>query len=135
MSLIQIAKKEKEPEYKFTNYEKLALELLPEGMVKASEHSESLLDKMLADEVRDADPEHTKNDIYRALEERDVKRLLAASKNLTVQEKNKIVQGLYTYIMQQKTHDKFSQEDAKRISILAGGDVDLFDLCVQLDKK
>ena len=130
--LIPVAKKQPHQEYIFTEYEKLALQLLPEEQVKSSNHDEHIIDLMLEDEARDASPEHTKRDIYKALDNRDYTRLLAASKNLTIQEKNKIVEGLYSYIAQKKLKTDYTQEDAKRLDILSQGNVDLFDLCIQL---
>ena len=130
--LIPVVKKQAQQEYIFTEYEKLALQLLPEELVKSSNHNEHIIDLMLEDEARDASPEHTKRDIYKALDNRDYTRLLAASKNLTIQEKNKIVEGLYSYITQKKSKVDYTQEDAKRLDILSQGNVDLFDLCIQL---
>lgn len=130
--LIPVVKKQAQQEYIFTEYEKLALQLLPEELVKSSNHNEHIIDLMLEDEARDASPEHTKRDIYKALDNRDYTRLLAASKNLTIQEKNKIVEGLYSYIAQKKSKSDYTQEDAKRLDILSQGNVDLFDLCIQL---
>lgn len=130
--LIPVAKKQVQQEYIFTEYEKLALQLLPEELVKSSNHDERIIDLMLEDEARDASPEHTKRDIYKALDNRDYTRLLAAAKNLTIQEKNKIVEGLYSYIAQKKPRADYTQEDAKRLDILSQGNVDLFDLCIQL---
>ena len=130
--LIPVAKKQTQQKYIFTEYEKLALQLLPEEQVKSSNHDEHIIDLMLEDEARDASPEHTRRDIYKALDNRDYTRLLAAAKNLTIQEKNKIVEGLYSYIAQKKSKSDYTQEDAKRLDILSQGNVDLFDLCIQL---
>ena len=130
--LIPVVKKQAQQEYIFTEYEKLALQLLPEELVKSSNHNEHIIDLMLEDEARDASPEHTKRDIYKALDNRDYTRLLAASKNLTIQEKNKLVEGLYSYIAQKKSKVDYTQEDANRLDILSQGNVDLFDLCIQL---
>ena len=66
--LIPVAKKQPQQEYIFTEYEKLALQLLPEEQVKSSNHEERIIDLMLEDEARDASPEHTKRDIYKALD-------------------------------------------------------------------
>ena len=73
--LIPVAKKQTQQKYIFTEYEKLALQLLPEEQVKSSNHDEHIIDLMLEDEARDASPEHTKRDIYKALDNRDYTRL------------------------------------------------------------
>lgn len=147
MPLIKIAKLKKEAEYEFTEYEKYALNFIPQEQVKSANHEEHLIDLMLDAEKRDANPERTLQDIYKALENRDQIRLLKATKNLTVAEKNKIVQGIYQYLLREQKdsffvttrdgktvlNDAKLSEDAKRILILEQGSVDLFDLCIKLD--
>ncbi len=131
MPLIPIVKKIKEPEYIFSNYEKLALEILPPEQVRASNHQEEIIDLMLDAESRDASPEHTRNDIYRAIDTKNLARVLAASKNLSISEKNKIVQGIYNHLLNKK--EDMSPTEAKRLALLfEDTEIDLFDFCAEV---
>ena len=151
MPLIQVAKKKKEQPYEYTRMEKVVIDegFLPEEQVRSTNHDESLLRLMMQDEVRDASPEHTEKDIYKALADRDVKKLLTAAKNLTVPERNKIAQGIYhsiltstkeNYLFKSKdgkisVNSEKLRENAKRLELLEEESLDLFDLCVKLAAK
>lgn len=130
MPLINIPKVKVEPVYVLSNYEKLALEIIPEEQLRSTNHDERLIDMMIEEEARDASPEKTRQDIYKGLERRDVARVLAASKNLTVAEKQKIVQGIYNYLLNKK---ELSNEDMKRLIVLKSDpNISLIDLCIKL---
>ena len=130
MPLIQIEKIAKEPEYILSNYEKLALELIPEEQLRSTNHSEHLIDLMIIDEERDANPEKTTLDIYKGLGQGDLSRVLAASKNLTPYARKKIVDGLYNYLL---TKTEMTTEDTKRLIILLEDkDISLEELCVKI---
>lgn len=135
MPLIQVKKSEKEQEYEFTAFEKLALKILPEEQVKAANHVEHLIEAMIDDETRDASPEHTRQSIYAALELKNPQNLLAAAKNLTVAEKNKIVQGLYSSVLCKADSKSITYDDVGKILILEQGSIDLFDLCLKLEER
>ena len=150
MPLIQVKQAKKEKEFKLTSREKDLRDgpaKVPEEQLKAANHNGYLLDLIVDAELRDANPEATRYNIYRALELRDIEQLLAASKNLTVKEKNNIVQGIYQTLLARKKEDyliscngrtildeKKLREDTKRLSILSEGPVDLVDLCLRLSK-
>lgn len=135
MPLITLSRARKEAEYAFTHCEMLALDYLPPEQVKSTNHVEHLIDRMLEDEVRDADPEHNTQDIYRALGTGDLLRVLAASKNLTIAEKNRVVQGIYINLLAKaKDSDTvMTAEDVKRLALIVNNpSMDLFHLCVQI---
>lgn len=133
MPLIIMAKREKEPEYELSNYEKLALEIIPEEQLRSTNHKEHLIDLMIEEESRDANPEKTRKDIYKGLEQRDLSRVLAASKNLTPQERNKMVAGIYNYLL---TKTELTLEDVKRLIILKEDtDISLVELCTRLSSS
>lgn len=130
MPLIKVVTKVKEKEYIFSNYEKLAMEIIPQEQLRSTDHNERLIDMMIEDEARDANPEKTIKDIYKGIEQRDISRILAASKNLTVSEKNAVVKGIYNYLLQKK---EFTPEDTKRLLVLSQSDnMSLIDLCARL---
>ena len=132
MPLIPVVKREKEKEYILTHYEKLMLDLIPEEQLRSTDHNERWIDMMQADEARDANPEKTREDIYKGLENGDLERVLEASKNLTVRERQRIVQGLYNYLLNKK---EMTLEDTKRLLLLTDNPyLSLVDLCVQLSK-
>ena len=145
MPLIQIKKKEAEAEYKFTNYEQKLLKILDQSVIKSANHDEALLDKLLADEMREADPVQSEQDVYVALERRDPARLLEAIKNLEMQDKVRIVEGIkqtllvkrYKQLIEAKEDKKpeevLSWEDIARLRAIAEEpNIDLFDLCLRL---
>ena len=154
MPLIQIKKKEAEAEYKFTNYEQKMLKILDPSVIKSANHDEALLDKLLADEMREADPVQSEQDVYVALERRDPARLLEAIKNLELQDKVRIVEGIkqtllvkrYKQLKEIKEQNKLveAKEDKKPEEVLSWEDIarlraiaeepniDLFDLCLRL---
>ena len=147
MPLINIEKPKKEPEYVFTNYEQLALQLLPPEQVRASNHDAAIIDLMMEAESRDASFDHTRNDVYKAFETGDFVRVLAASKNLTPAEKDKIVQGLYNHLLSKvaepeldaygkpKGKKEMGPKDVKRLALLLEDPkIDLFHFCVKLGK-
>lgn len=103
MPLIVFNKPEKEKKYIFSNYEQLALDVLPPEQIRSTNHDPALIDLMLDEEIRDASPEHTLSCIYKALRNGYTETVLAASKNLTVAERNKIVQGIYHKLLGEAT--------------------------------
>lgn len=148
MPLIKVEKKKKEAPYVFTNYEKWAVEhFLFEEQVKSTNHDPHLLDLMVDDEKRDADPIHVRYDVYAALNGHDSRRLLDATKNLTVAERNRVAQGIYYTLIAGTAEDcKRTTESGKRITdmervcenarrliLFEDIDIDLFDLCARLD--
>ena len=134
MPLIKIAKPQKEPEFVLTNYDKVVLELIPLEQLKAANHDPHLLDLMLADEVRDADPERTLKDVYKGLQSKDPLRVLAATKNLTVKERNLIVKKLKNSLLL-KTESLPDESIRQLLVLLEDDSMDLFDLCVRLQTK
>jgi hypothetical protein len=130
MPLLSVIKKQPEKEYILSNYEKLALSLIPEEQLRSTNHDEHLIDLMIADEARDASPEKTKRDIYKGLSQGDLSRVLAASKNLSPQERKRIVDGLYNYLLSKKELDL---DDTKKLMILSQDkDISLEEFCIKL---
>ncbi len=150
MPLIKVAKKKKEQPYVFDEVERPFLRdgILPEEQIRATNHNTKWLLQIKNDEVRDASPEHTERDVYKALERRDRALLLNAVKNLTVAEKNDIVKRIRHSILLSKKEDYLIRtkddkmlinseklaENAKRL-LLLDESLDLFDLCIRLDQK
>lgn len=142
MPLIPVVKKEPEPEFKFNHYEEHLRELLPDEQIRAANHNQSWLDSMCLNESRDASPEHTRKDVFKALRDRNPVRILAATKNLTIAERNSIAQNIYYHLLSGKDKVSVSNEgdykialqNARILNIVDSGSIDLFDLCVKLEQ-
>lgn len=132
MPLIPIVTKKPEKEYILSNYEKLMLEIMPEEQLRSTDHNEHLIDLMLLDESRDANSEKTKQDIYKGLSQGDLSRVLAASKNLSPQERKRIVDGLYNHLL---SKTDMNMDDTKRLLVLSEDrDISLEELCIKLSQ-
>lgn len=134
MPLIKIPKKFEEEEFVYTPMDELAVNrtAMPIEQLRAANHSPDILELMVQGEERDAYPEKTRRDVYEAIEQRNMRKILASTKNISVAERTSLLKGYYV-ALSQRIKEEGDIPEANDISVfLQDQDMDLFDFMARL---
>lgn len=137
MALIKIPKRKEDEEFIYTAMDKLAVDKtdMPVEQLRAANHDPDILELMIAGEQRDAYPEKTRKNVYEAIEQRSIRTILGATKNLTIAERNKLLYGYYVALSQKVKDQPGELSQANELSVfLQDPDMDLFDFVARLQE-
>ena len=119
MGLFSTPQNKLELPYVFTELEKVALKILPEELVKSTEHDEWLIEKLIDEEMRDAEWKHTISDAFNALKTNNTEKLLLAVKNITFEQKQDVVKQYYFSLIKRSKGEELTKTEAKHFKILS----------------
>lgn len=119
MGLFSTPQNKLELPYVFTELEKVALKILPEELVKSTEHDEWLIEKLIDEEMRDAERKHTISDAFNALKTNDTEKLLLAVKNIDFEQKQDVVKQYYFSLIKRLKGEELTKIEAKHFKILS----------------
>lgn len=135
-------------ENKLTATERNAKKILPTEQILAANHSIDLIDRMIGEEFRDSEPDLMIDGVSKGLEDCQPARILAATQNLTVEERNKIVVAIYNralidFSKPEKLKDLCDLSTplkyldgvlrARKLNLIEPC-TDLFDLCIKIEE-